>query len=89
MFDEGRADRGIKGKFLFRRKEGMSFAEFRAYWLDSHGPKVLRTPEILRYVQSHVIADDALASRLRHTTESPRFTGQTSRRRSDRCGRAR
>ncbi len=62
LFDEGRADRGIKGKFLFRRKEGMSLAEFRAYWLDSHGPKVLRTPEILRYVQSHVIADDASAS---------------------------
>jgi uncharacterized protein (TIGR02118 family) len=61
LFDEGRAGRrDIKGKFLFRRKPGLSVAEFRAYWRDRHGPIVLRTPEILRYVQSHVIADDAV-----------------------------
>jgi len=57
LFDRRRTSSDIKGKFLFRRKPGMSVAEFRAYWLDRHGPIVLRTPEILRYVQSHVLAD--------------------------------
>jgi uncharacterized protein (TIGR02118 family) len=59
VFDGRRTYNDVKGKFLFRRKPGMSIAEFRAYWLDRHGPIVLRTPEILRYVQSHVLADSA------------------------------
>ncbi len=59
LFDRRGAGDGIKGKFLFRRKDGMSPADFRIYWLERHGPIVLRTPEILAYVQSHMIADGA------------------------------
>jgi uncharacterized protein (TIGR02118 family) len=59
LFDRRAAGGGIKGKFLFRRKDGMSPVDFRAYWLERHGPIVLRTPEILAYVQSHMIVDGA------------------------------
>ena len=45
----------VKGKFLFRRKSGMSVADFQSYWRDRHGPIVGRTPELLRYVQSHML----------------------------------
>jgi len=60
LFDARRSGREIKGKFLFRRKPGMDAAAFRAYWLECHGPIVLRTPEIVRYVQSHIILDGTL-----------------------------
>lgn len=66
VFDAQRAGGEIKGKFLFRRKEGMSGDSFRAYWLKSHGPIVLRTPELLRYVQSHVIANEDDESHARY-----------------------
>ncbi len=66
VFDVQRAGREIKGKFLFRRKEGMSGEAFRAYWLERHGPIVLRTPELLRYVQSHVIANEDDESHARY-----------------------
>lgn len=48
----------IKGKFLFRRKADMDAADFSTYWRERHGPIVGRTPELLRYVQSHVVAPD-------------------------------
>jgi len=59
LFDRRATNGGIKGKFLFRRKDELSVADFRAYWLERHGPIVLRTPEILAYVQSHVVVDGA------------------------------
>ena len=62
LFDARRSGREIKGKFVFRRKPGMDAAAFRAYWLERHGPIVLRTPEIVRYVQSHLILDGTPAT---------------------------
>ena len=53
-FEKMGAEAAIKGKFLFRRKAGMTVTAFQAYWRLRHGPIVLRTPEILRYVQSHM-----------------------------------
>ena len=53
-FEKTGAEAAIKGKFLFRRKAGMTVTAFQAYWRLRHGPIVLRTPEILRYVQSHM-----------------------------------
>jgi uncharacterized protein (TIGR02118 family) len=69
LFHDGGTGNDIKGKFLFRRKQGLSVAEFQTYWRDRHGPIVLRTPEIRRYVQSHVIADDATEPQFDGITE--------------------
>lgn len=69
LFHDGGTARDIKGKFLFRRKQGLSVAEFQSYWRDRHGPIVLRTPEIRRYVQSHVIADDGIEPQFDGITE--------------------
>ena len=52
----------IKLVFCCHRNPAMTRQEFQDYWLDSHGPLVrsLRRelPQMLRYVQSHTIADD-------------------------------
>lgn len=46
---------GLKGVFLFRRRQGMTVADFQSYWLERHGPIVPKTPELERYVQCHVL----------------------------------
>ena len=35
------------------RKEGMTVADFQAYWRDVHAPMIARSPGLLRYIQSH------------------------------------
>jgi hypothetical protein len=52
----------IKLVCFFRRKPGMSVADFHAHWLDSHGPLIAGTPELarhlVRYEQNHRLAAD-------------------------------
>ena len=40
---------------LFRRKAGMSVADFQTYWRDVHAPIVCEMPGVRRYVQSHTL----------------------------------
>jgi uncharacterized protein (TIGR02118 family) len=46
---------GLKGIFVFRRKPGMTVAEFQSHWLHTHGPIAAQTPRTSRYVQCHVL----------------------------------
>jgi len=46
----GGAD-GVKGFYFSRRKPGMSVAAFQDHWLHVHGPLVVPSPGITRYVQ--------------------------------------
>lgn len=57
LFDAGLDESSIKGVFAFRRKPDMDVAEFQRYWQAQHGPLVLATPEMQRYVQCHVLAE--------------------------------
>lgn len=45
----------IKGVWRFRRKPGMSVADFRRYWIEIHGALGLKIPGLRRYVQSHTV----------------------------------
>lgn len=40
---------------LIRRRASVSGAEFRAHWLDPHGPLTARIPGTRRYLQNHVV----------------------------------
>jgi len=44
---------------LLGRKPGMTFAEFDAYWRDVHAPLAEKVPGVVRYVQRHVVPDEA------------------------------
>jgi hypothetical protein len=51
----------IKVMWFLKRKEHLTLAEFRAWWLDSHAPDVarLQAPHLARYVVNvRVDADD-------------------------------
>jgi uncharacterized protein (TIGR02118 family) len=51
---DGERKRGqVKGMFLIKRKPGMTLADFRDYWLGTHGQIALKTPGLRRYVQCH------------------------------------
>ncbi|WP_085810932.1 EthD domain-containing protein [Sphingomonas sp. TZW2008] len=55
----------IKLIFCLRRREGMTRADFQAYWRDHHAPLVASFAEVLRirgYVQSHSFDDPRLAA---------------------------
>jgi len=57
----------IKLVYVIVRKDGMSAADFRDYWLTRHGPLVAAQAEVLRlrrYVQSHPF-DDAASEAMR------------------------
>ena len=45
----------IKVASYFKRKEGMSVAEFQDYWRIRHAEVVLGLPNLVRYVQNHVL----------------------------------
>lgn len=45
----------VKGIWRFRRKPGMSLADFRRYWIDVHGSLGAKIPGLRRYVQSHTV----------------------------------
>jgi uncharacterized protein (TIGR02118 family) len=47
---KGGAD-GVRAFYFSTRKPGMSVEDFQAHWRDVHGPLVLPTPGISRYVQ--------------------------------------
>jgi uncharacterized protein (TIGR02118 family) len=40
------------------RKVGLPVADFQHHWRDRHGPLAARIPVVLRYVQSHALAED-------------------------------
>jgi hypothetical protein len=44
---------GIKGFYFSGRKPGMSVEAFQDHWLNVHGPLVVPSPGISRYVQCH------------------------------------
>ena len=50
----------LKAIVMFKRRTGMTVADFRRYWLEEHPKVVLALPGIRRYVQSHV-TDSAYA----------------------------
>ncbi|MDA0976961.1 MAG: EthD domain-containing protein [Proteobacteria bacterium] len=47
----------VKGVYPFRRKQGMSVADFQDYWWHSHGPIAARTEEALSYIQVHPLPE--------------------------------
>jgi uncharacterized protein (TIGR02118 family) len=47
----------IKLLGAINRKQGISPAEFQAYWHDVHAPMIAAVPGLLRYVQSHAILE--------------------------------
>ena len=47
----------IKACTFFRRKEGLSFEQYQEHWRSVHVGFVRRLPGIVRYVQSHPIAE--------------------------------
>lgn len=46
----------IKVVTLFKRRTGMSLADFESYWTGRHAPLVRRLPGLRRYVQSQTLA---------------------------------
>ena len=48
---------GVKGIYAFRKKEGMSVADFQHYWWQNHGPVAALTENATCYVQCHVLKD--------------------------------
>ena len=47
----------IKLLYTFKRKEGMSVAEFQTYWRETHGPIAARIPGVRRYIQNHTLPE--------------------------------
>jgi uncharacterized protein (TIGR02118 family) len=46
----------VKVVFFFHRKRGMSPAEFRRYWLETHGPLAMKhITAMRRYIQNHTL----------------------------------
>ncbi len=66
----------IKLVCFFRRKPGMSVADFHAHWLGSHGPLIANTPELaqhlVRYEQNHRLPSD-----YERDANGPGFDGAT------------
>ena len=52
----------IKLVCFFRRRQGLSVADFQRHWLEAHGPLIAQTPElsrhVLRYEQNHRLEED-------------------------------
>ena len=47
----------IKRISMLTRKPGMTRQEFSDYWLKIHGPFVERLPNVIRYIQNHIVDD--------------------------------
>ncbi|HEX5371059.1 MAG TPA: EthD family reductase [Dehalococcoidia bacterium] len=47
----------IKLLGAMKRKTGMSLTDFQSYWHEVHAPMIARSEGLLRYVQSHPIAE--------------------------------
>jgi uncharacterized protein (TIGR02118 family) len=48
---------GVKFIAFFKRRAGMSVAEFQRYWRTEHAEIVKGTPKLRRYVQSHLVTE--------------------------------
>lgn len=53
---------GVKNIELVRKMTSMPPPEFHKYWIDVHGPLGGSIPQVLRYVQSHTLADEYRAA---------------------------
>ncbi len=53
---------GVKNIELVRKLESMPPPAFHKYWIDVHGPLGGSIPQVLRYVQSHTLADEYRAA---------------------------
>ncbi len=56
--------------YFIRRRPDISLADFHRYWLECHGPLVVRHAPVLgirRHIQTHVSHDDPLGAFLRET----------------------
>jgi uncharacterized protein (TIGR02118 family) len=58
----------VKALSFFRRRPGMSVADFQGYWRAHHPDVVLRLPGVRRYVQSHTLVAG-------YATGQPAFDG--------------
>ena len=47
----------IKSVGLLTRKEGMTHEQFVKHWVEVHAPLAHEVPELLRYVQSHIVEE--------------------------------
>jgi uncharacterized protein (TIGR02118 family) len=55
MIDGPRRPNMAKAIFQIRRKAGLTVPEFKKYWLEVHGPIVMKFPGLRRYVQCHAV----------------------------------
>jgi uncharacterized protein (TIGR02118 family) len=62
-FEKPWAGARIKGKFVFRRRPDLGVAAFQTHWRERHAPIVAHTPEMLRYIQSHVVPEQYARAR--------------------------
>ena len=64
----------IKVMWFLKRKEGLSLAEFRAWWLERHADDVARhqSPHLARYVVNVRVDEDDLPGR---PVEEPEWDG--------------
>ncbi len=53
---------GVKNIELVRKMTSMPPPDFHKYWIDVHGPLGGSIPQVLRYVQSHTLADEYRAA---------------------------
>jgi uncharacterized protein (TIGR02118 family) len=56
ILDAPRTPSMIKVMWRLRRKDGMTVADFKDYWLNVHAPIALHLPGMRRYVQCHAVA---------------------------------
>ncbi len=54
---------GVKNIELVKKMTSMPPPEFHKYWIGVHGPLGGSIPQVLRYVQSHTLADEYRAER--------------------------
>jgi hypothetical protein len=67
--DQKGGEDGVKAYYFSGRKPGMSTAAFQDHWLNVHGPLVVPSPGISRYVQCHPCPE-------LYATAEPRFDAQ-------------
>jgi uncharacterized protein (TIGR02118 family) len=71
----------IKLVFCCHRNPALTREEFQDYWLNRHGPLVRslrdQLPQMLRYVQSHTVGDEANARVRESRGSGPEYDGIT------------
>lgn len=64
----------FKATFCLRRLPGMTREEFHRYWIDVHGPMVVKYKQVLgvrRYVQTHTLPEGSVPNLERHGLPEP------------------